>query len=262
MNHQQALNEVLAGLDTSASIQIGFDQVERWQAGVLDCFLKLNLLKLDAKSGTIVCTGCEYRCQSEVFYSESFERAFVVCEQPDMQEHMGRILIPVERLQQWQASTRQVATLLCKLLSLTTNPEYKQQGNSYRLGMLQGKAGRRWVNLHDQPLRLVVGEQSLLLEEVLYFDDSKLMLDETRLQTLLSGASTVREPAYQPNTTRREARKLATQTMYMDWNDAYQQLQKEQPDKPDTWYARCIAKLPIAKGKSVETIRKNMKKPK
>lgn len=63
----------------------------------------------------------------------------------------------------------------------------------------------------------------------------------------------------QRSTARREARKLNTQSMYKRWQRAYRDSLKRHADKSDTWHALQISKLAIAKGRSAETIRKNMK---
>jgi len=59
---------------------------------------------------------------------------------------------------------------------------------------------------------------------------------------------------------RREARKLNTQARYKTWQTAYRKLKTRRPDESDVWYAQRIAGMDIAKGSSVETIRKHIKK--
>ncbi|OLP05880.1 hypothetical protein [Rhodoferax antarcticus] len=61
------------------------------------------------------------------------------------------------------------------------------------------------------------------------------------------------------STVRRDARKLTTQSMYKEWQKAYRAVAKERPAMSDVWYSRQIAKLPIAKNRDAETIRKYMK---
>ncbi|MCL1093658.1 hypothetical protein [Shewanella kaireitica] len=53
--------------------------------------------------------------------------------------------------------------------------------------------------------------------------------------------------------------KAQTQTKYSKWQRQANKLKKANPDKSKTWVAIEIAKLPIAEGKSAETIRKNIK---
>lgn len=65
---------------------------------------------------------------------------------------------------------------------------------------------------------------------------------------------------YKPSIARREVNKLDTQTRHKGWQKAYRELKRKNPNKSDNWCALQIAKMPIGKGKSQETIRKNMKK--
>lgn len=58
---------------------------------------------------------------------------------------------------------------------------------------------------------------------------------------------------------RREVGKLDTQEKYRAWQRQYKVLSKSRPDMSDVWYSQQIAKMPIAKGSSAETVRKRMK---
>lgn len=60
-------------------------------------------------------------------------------------------------------------------------------------------------------------------------------------------------------TVRRDARKLATQSMRKEWQKAYRAVAKAHPDMSDVWYSKHIAKLAIAKKRDAGTIRKYMK---
>lgn len=53
--------------------------------------------------------------------------------------------------------------------------------------------------------------------------------------------------------------KSKTQDKYSVWQKQATKLKKKHPNKTKSWIATEIAKLPIAEGKSVETIRKNIK---
>ena len=57
---------------------------------------------------------------------------------------------------------------------------------------------------------------------------------------------------------RLEARKLATQDRHKAWQIECRKSKKKYPNKSDVWHSIQIAKLPIAQGKSAETIRKLM----
>lgn len=63
-----------------------------------------------------------------------------------------------------------------------------------------------------------------------------------------------------PSNVRREARKLDTKKLHAAWKREYLKLRRKRPGNSDNWYALEISKLPVADGRSSETIRKNMKK--
>ena len=67
---------------------------------------------------------------------------------------------------------------------------------------------------------------------------------------------------YEPNRIRQEARKLKTQAVYKTWQKAYRTLKKQNPNKSDSWCAQQISWMDIAKGKSVQTIRRRLKNQK
>ena len=82
--------------------------------------------------------------------------------------------------------------------------------------------------------------------------------DNASQQQRTCDAATTADNRYTPSNAKREARKVDTQAMYKDWQKAYRDLVKKRPNMPETWYATQIAKLPVAKGRSAGTIKKNM----
>ncbi|RTR40552.1 hypothetical protein EKG38_01115 [Shewanella canadensis] len=61
------------------------------------------------------------------------------------------------------------------------------------------------------------------------------------------------------NNYKQEYNKAQTQIKYKNWEREAKKIKKKHPNKPKTWIAAQIAKLPIAEGKSADTIRKNIK---
>jgi hypothetical protein len=61
------------------------------------------------------------------------------------------------------------------------------------------------------------------------------------------------------STVRRDARRLDTEEFHKRLQKAYREAKKAHPDMTDSWYSKYIAKMPIAKKRSSETIRRNMK---
>jgi hypothetical protein len=240
-------------------VLIGWDEVSQWPEGLLKQFLKLGLVAKDVSAKSLTCVGCEHHCTMDVLLTEDAKRAFIVCDHPDMQDQMGRIQMPLERLQQWQASTQQFARFIAPKLGLDAKPSYNKETASYKLGMLKGEEGRRWISLFTQPLRLEIAGHFVALGDMLFFDGGELVFDVDRVKSLLSSNPANVGKTYTPNTNKQDARKAATQTMYQNWRDEYQALLLKHPDKTDVWLSTQIAKLPIAHNKSAETIRKHMK---
>ena len=240
---------------------LAWDEVQQWQAGVLADLLALGLLTKVANTQSLICKGCEQQCFMPVALTDDGERAFIVCDDPDQQEYMGRINVQLQRLQQWQASSRQCAGCVADLSGFGAKPELLKTAAKYRLGMLPSKKGRRWVSLAVQPLALEINGYAVPLADLLHFDAETLLIDQARIDDLLNTSPADSGNAYSANVSKREASKLATQAMYQDWRDEYIRLKKNHPTKPDTWISLQIAKLPIAQRKDSETIRHNMKKP-
>ena len=73
------------------------------------------------------------------------------------------------------------------------------------------------------------------------------------LSALTSDATATSEPS------QREKGKQKTAARHKAWQDACLELEQEHPDKSLSWIAQKIARSPMGEGRSVETIRKNMK---
>ncbi|OBU32969.1 hypothetical protein [Photobacterium kishitanii] len=67
------------------------------------------------------------------------------------------------------------------------------------------------------------------------------------------------QKAYTKNNDKQTYNKAKTQAKYLRWQKHAIKLKKKHPNKTKSWIAAEIAKLPIAEGKSTDTIRKNIK---
>lgn len=263
MNLERALGEVLARLEAGEGVAVvDYDAVISWDVGVLDTLLASGLLKPAAAALSIECHGCEERCFTDVVVqpgNAGAARAFIVCDVHGKQEIMGRIPIKIERLRRWHITNKQLARFLCGMLGMHGEPEVQQDAKRIPLGMLQSANGRRWVSLLRTPLALEVNQQQMPLTELLFVESGVLALDMLRIQSALAAHADAVGKNYAPNTNRRETRKLATEAMYQDWQDAHAELQLEHPGKLKKWYSGKLAKLPVSQGRDSETIRRRLK---
>ena len=228
--------------------------------GALESFLKHGLISRASAARSIECKGCKNHCFMDVVTQKyNFKtRAFIVCDDSEMQSQMGRIELPVEHLKQWQSSYKHLAKVICKLLTLDDSSEQVIK-DKIRLGMMKSSKGRRWVSLQFSPLSLEINQFHIPINELIYYEDEQLLIDRFRIDELLERTPLSQNKGYQPSTEKRDERKLKTQEMYQDWKDAYIDLKLKKSNMSDVWYSKQIAKMDIAQGKSAGTIIKNMK---
>jgi hypothetical protein len=260
LDENQLLGEVLTRLSTAGdSLRLGFDEVTQWPSSLLNTLEQTKLLVKDVQAQSLQCVGCEYECFMPVVFTEDTLRAFIVCDHPEQQDHMGRIAVSLSRLNQWQFNTKQVAAVIAKLLGIEAKPLYQPETGSYVLGMLKGTKGRRAAVLTLNPLSVVINQRSILVSELLYVEENQLVIDTLRINDVLNANPLSKSKSYTPDSDKQQARKLATQAMHGDWQDQYGKLKRVNPKQSDTWVSIQISRMDIAKGKSPETIRKNMK---
>jgi hypothetical protein len=121
MTYNDVLVELLVHLRTGNKfIIINWDSVQQWPEGVLNTFLHLGLLIPAPAAQSIECKACDNRCFMDVITlvhaDPDLNRAFIVCDDADMQSQMGRVKIPLVRLQQWQGSVKQLSQVIADLL--------------------------------------------------------------------------------------------------------------------------------------------------
>ena len=256
------LQSFIEGINaTKRPVIVSWDEVKLWTPGALEKLVEVGILVPAAKAKSIECHGCERRCFVEIIMhkNKSLTRAFIVCDDPEMHGKIGRIEIPLVRLQQWQCGVKQFAIVIANLLGIEGKIEHALGQNNVRIGMLKGSKGRRWVSLNTNPLSLEINHYLMLLEEILFFENNQLVIDKACIDDQLNRTSKNIGKIYAPSTNRREESKRNTAAMYKDWNDAYLKLKKDNPDKSDVWCSIQIARMDIAQGKDSKTIRRYMK---
>jgi len=248
---------------TSEPVLVNWDSVQQWPSGALKRLIQAGILMPASSAQSVVCNACERHCFMDVIAlageGDCDNRTFIVCDVPEMQSQIGRVQIPLERLQQWKTDFKQVAGVVAGLLGFDGTSKYKSGQVSIRLGMLKSKGGRRWVSLFSQPLVVEVNGVKTPLSDLLFIDGGVMAIDKARIDELVNTKPLTDGKAYVASTDKREAGKLATQVRYQDWQDEYVSLQVQHPTKSKTWYSLQIAKLPMAQGADSETIRKHLK---
>jgi hypothetical protein len=240
---------------------ISWEDVQHWPCDALDRFIQLELVSSASIAQSVECDACDKHCFMDVVSLANNDlslcRAFIVCDDADMQSQMGRVSIPLEKLQQWQCSVKQLAKIVGGLLGFKDKITVVND-SLIKLGMLKSSKGRRWVCLNTVDLSIEINQHAVFIEEILFFEDNQLLIDHDCICDLLNREPLTHGKPYRPSIDRREARKCETQAMYQDWKDEYLRLSKQHPTKSKKWCSLQIAKMDIAKGKDAETIRKKM----
>jgi len=264
MTFNDVLVDLLSNLRlTDHSTLIDWDTIQQWPDNALDGLLRSGLLKPAPPAQSLECFGCEKHCFMDAIILPHNEptktRAFIVCDDSEMQDQMGRIQIPLERLKQWQASVKQLSVVIAGLLGLENKLTFKSNQTSIKLGMLQSKKGRRWITLNSSTLSLELNNHALPVDDVLFFEDEKLMIDHHAINDLLNRESITQSKIYTPSTDTRENKKLETLAMYQNWNDEYLRLKKQFANQSKSWCSTRISKMAIAQDRDAGTIRRNLK---
>ena len=180
---------------------------------------------------------------------------FVVC---DNRSDTNRVLIAPDALEQWQANPLAITRFIASVLSLRYSGKSLAGSTLIEIGLARGDERAQMLCLSaSKALTLVAGDNRLPLVDVIRFEGGVYSLDQALIRLLVDN-STVADDRYTPSTVRREAGKLGTEAMRDEWRKAYRKLKKERPKMSKTWYAQQIAKMEIAKGRGVATIRKQL----
>lgn len=186
---------------------------------------------------------------------EGTVRGFIFC---DRREEIGRIAVPREDLSQWHTHIGLIGRFLAARLSIRFSGQ--ENNDLINIGVFKSRRKIRMLALKPEPeIQLVAGTNDLPLRDVIYFRDFNYEVDSEAIRILINMAGSG-DPRYTPSTARQEIRKEETRQMHATWRKTYLRLKKQKPNMSDSWYALRIAAMEdIAKGRSPETIRKNMK---
>lgn len=261
MTLKDVLQELIQCLDSEGVL--AWEQVRAWPKGAIEVFQKAGWIIPTTLAESVECPGCEENCSkpADVFPAQNGQpmRAFVGCDERD---DIGKVKIPLARLQQWQLTFGQLARWVTSALDLRGKLERDGASGTYKLGTLHGKERMGVLELDTgDPVCLKISGHSLPLSEAVFVENGEPIIDRPAILAMVD-LRPVSESSnrYQPSTARREARKLDTQAMYENWQKEYRKLKRKNPKKSDQWCSLQIAKLEVARGRDAETIRRHMKK--
>ena len=261
MTPQAALVELLArvGASQDAAVLLSHQELNHWPEAAVAALKAQRLLTKAKPAASAICLGCERDCVMPVqtrIHPSRGAVSFIDC---DKRSDVSRVPVPVDRLEQWRCTADAVCSFVAASLGLRQSDKRRPASADFlEIGMATGDKRSQMLCLQTGgELMLAAGGNVMPLADLIAYRTGAYSLDSARVGKLVDAATTA-DNRYTPSNAKREARKVDTQAMYKDWQKAYRDLVKKRPNMPETWYATQIAKLPVAKGRSAGTIKKNM----
>lgn len=262
MTPYAALVELLArvGARQGAAVLLSHHELNQWPDAAVAAMKTQRLLVKAKPASSVICPGCERDCVMPVqtrIHPSRGAVSFIDC---DKRNDISRVLVPVDRLEQWRCTAELVCAFVATSLELRQSDKHPPASAEFlEIGMAAGNSRTQMLSLQmGGELMLGAGGNKLPLADVIEYRHGAYFLGGARVRQLIDAATTA-DNRYTPTNAKRDARKLETQAKYRDWQKEYRTLTKKRPNMSDTWYAQQIAKLPIAKGRSAATIKKNMR---
>lgn len=129
---------MLCRIDLSSSAHFGYDEIAEWPESALDDLVAAGLLSPAGCCSTVTCNGCGEGCLEEVEFvgggDDEEVRAYVICHG---EEGLGRIWVPLTRLETWTADCQTLADALARLLGAKPPAEECVPGRLWWLGRAQ-----------------------------------------------------------------------------------------------------------------------------
>lgn len=188
MRPEGALIELLArvGAQNGGPIVISEHELRGWPAGPVTAMKKAGLLEKTRPASSALCPGCERYCVMPVHVLMNPGRdpqAFILC---DKRTDINRVAVPVDGLEQWQASGDSIANVLADLLDLQRPSIGNSSKGRREIGVLRGaKHSCHLVLCAGEKLSLTLAGHSIPLTEVLALIDNDLKVDKSRLIRLV-----------------------------------------------------------------------------
>ena len=260
MTPREALLDLVArvGARDGAAVRVSETDVRQWPAEAVAALTAHRLLVRARPARTVVCPGCEADCVMPVQTIPAGPRAaarFIVC---DKRSDINRVALTSAHVDQWKCDGEALARFVVAQLGLRRSRHRIDESGTRPLGLAAGDTRHQMLGLRTHgDVTLVVADTAVALADLIDFDRGTYVLDTAAIRHLVDAATTA-DPHYTPSTTRREAQTRDTQARYARWQRAYRALKQRRPQMSDVWYARQLAKQPVAAGCHASTIRKHM----
>jgi len=204
------------GARGGAAVFVSDRELREWPGAAVAAIKAHGLITKASPATSTVCTGCEQECVMPVHVINVKARkpdAFIVC---DKRSDINRVPVPVDRLEQWQATGEWVAALLAELLGLHRAGGGSGDATRWEVGMFKGvKHSSHLVLVADGRLALSLAGRSIPLTDVLSLAGRSLKVDRRTLTRLVdhpvAGAGDVQSAAQRRERLKKRVRVLKAQ---------------------------------------------------
>lgn len=206
MTLEDVVQELIRCLGSEGDTTIAWEQVRKWPKGAIEAFQKAGWIIAANLAEWVECPGCTKNCfmRADVFPAQNGQRAraLVACDQLD---YMGKVNVPLARLQQWQLTQGQVARWICGTLSLKGKPEKDGATETFKLGNVQGKKRRGVLELNtDDTVCLKSSGHSMPLCEVVFIENDQPFIDRVGILAMVDLQPLTESPDYNQDKTNRQ----------------------------------------------------------
>ena len=188
MTSQTALNELLEriGARYGAAVIVSDHELSEWPSAAVASMKAQGVITKARPATSTVCPGCEQECVMPVHVINvkvPKPDAFIVC---DKRSDINRVPVPVDRLEQWQATGESVAALLARLLDMHRSSGSSGESTRWEVGMFKGaKHSSHLVLVSDDRLTLSLAGHSISVTDVLTFAGKTFKVDRRTLTRLV-----------------------------------------------------------------------------
>jgi len=174
------------GAQSGAVVFVSDHELREWPAAAVAAMKSHGLITKASPATSTVCSGCEQECVMPVHVINVKARkpdAFIVC---DKRSDINRVPVPVDRLEQWQATGESVAALLAELLGLHRAGGSSGDATRWEVGMFKGvKHSSHLALVADGSLTLSLAGHSIPVADVLTLAGKTFKVDRRTLSRLV-----------------------------------------------------------------------------
>lgn len=190
MTGQDLLETLLARIAAASdgTVFVAAEEMAAWPKTAVSVLKAEGLLLPASPATSVVCDGCEWSCAMpvEISHHRTGNAAFVAC---DKRDDIGRVEVPLGRLERWQSSGEAVAIVLAQLLG-TRRASGSSSRERWSVGVLRDKRAADVTLAKRGTLTLEMAGREVRLDHVLKLRARAMTIDRPQLIDLVNNPAT------------------------------------------------------------------------